>query len=169
MYIHSIFFLVSSECSSSLHVECQMQINWEFISEIWASKFPWYTINWHFLQQARDVSNEIVKFPTESLTLDENRSLMFMQWGQWLDHDTNLSPDTPVRSTFLQGVDCEKSCVQAHPCFPLMVSVFFLVFLTAVQCSGHCMKENFRPKCKNGHSKCIYISSGYRISCLTLL
>ncbi|XP_044141706.1 myeloperoxidase-like [Bufo gargarizans] len=84
----------------------------------WTKSRP---INGFTLPLARDVSNEVVKFHTESLTLDEGRSLMFMQWGQWLDHDTDLAPDTPVRSTFFEGVDCEKSCMQAHPCFPLMI------------------------------------------------
>ncbi|XP_069801681.1 myeloperoxidase-like [Dendropsophus ebraccatus] len=82
---------------------------------------PSRPINGHTLPLARNVSNYIVKFPTESLILDDNRSLMFMQWGQWLDHDTSLSPDVPSRTTFFEGVDCETSCVQAHPCFPLMI------------------------------------------------
>ncbi|XP_069801210.1 myeloperoxidase-like [Dendropsophus ebraccatus] len=84
----------------------------------WTQSRP---INGFTLPLARAVSNEIVKFPTESMTLDASRSLMFMQWGQWLDHDTDLSPETPVRSSFFQGVDCEHSCVQAHPCFPLTI------------------------------------------------
>ncbi|XP_056416148.1 myeloperoxidase-like [Hyla sarda] len=84
----------------------------------WTQSRP---INGFTLPLARAVSNEIVKFPNELMTLDGSRSLMFMQWGQWLDHDTDLSPETPVRSTFFQGVDCEKSCVQAHPCFPLSI------------------------------------------------
>ncbi|KAG9469338.1 hypothetical protein GDO78_020779 [Eleutherodactylus coqui] len=84
----------------------------------WTQSRP---INGFPLPLAREVSNDIVKFPSQSVTSDESRSVMFMQWGQWLDHDTDLSPDTPVRSTFFQGVDCEKSCMQAHPCFPLTI------------------------------------------------
>ncbi|XP_073421308.1 myeloperoxidase-like [Dendrobates tinctorius] len=97
----------------------------------WTKSRP---INGFTLPLARAVSNEIVKFPTESLTLDESRSLMFMQWGQWLDHDTDLSPDTPIRSTFFQGVDCEKSCMQAHPCFPLMIPLNDRRYVNGSEC-----------------------------------
>ncbi|XP_068126278.1 myeloperoxidase-like [Hyperolius riggenbachi] len=78
-------------------------------------------INGFPLPMARNVSNQVVQFPNNTLTLDPDRSLMFMQWGQFLDHDTDLSPDTPARSTFFGGVDCDSSCVQSHPCFPLMI------------------------------------------------
>ncbi|XP_056416736.1 myeloperoxidase-like isoform X2 [Hyla sarda] len=91
-------------------------------------------INGFTLPLARKVSNEIVKFPTESLVLDEDRSLMFMQWGQWIDHDTSLTPDVPSRTTFFEGVDCEKSCVQAHPCFPLMIPLNDSRYVNGSEC-----------------------------------
>ncbi|XP_075052892.1 myeloperoxidase-like [Mixophyes fleayi] len=84
----------------------------------WTQSLP---INGFTLPLARAVSNEIVSFPTEKLTLDADRSLMFMHWGQWLDHDTDLSPDTPSRSSFFDGTDCETSCARSYPCFPLMI------------------------------------------------
>ncbi|XP_063305711.1 myeloperoxidase-like [Pelobates fuscus] len=73
------------------------------------------------LPLARAVSNEIVQFPTENLKLDESRSLMFMQWGQWVDHDLDLAAASPARSSFSNGVDCETSCVKENPCFPLKI------------------------------------------------
>ncbi|XP_056414382.1 eosinophil peroxidase-like isoform X2 [Hyla sarda] len=78
-------------------------------------------INGFRLPLARQVSNEIVRFPTENITLDNGRALMFMQWGQWTDHDLDLSPETPARSTFLEGVDCDHSCEREPPCFPLKI------------------------------------------------
>ncbi|XP_069800542.1 myeloperoxidase-like isoform X1 [Dendropsophus ebraccatus] len=78
-------------------------------------------INGHTLPLARNVSNVVVKFSKESLVLDDNRSFMFMQWGQFQDHDTDLSPDVPSRTPFFEGTDCEASCVQSHPCFPIMI------------------------------------------------
>lgn len=71
--------------------------------------------------QARAVSNAIVRFPTEQLTPDQERSLLFMQWGQLIDHDLDLSPDPGARVSFVAGVDCETSCLQQPPCFPLKV------------------------------------------------
>ncbi|XP_063812287.1 myeloperoxidase-like [Pseudophryne corroboree] len=78
-------------------------------------------INGFTLPLARAVSNEIIRFPEREQTLDSQRSLMFMQWGQWIDHDLDLAPETPSRSTFLKGIDCEHSCVRAPPCFPLRI------------------------------------------------
>ncbi|NP_001301115.1 myeloperoxidase precursor [Capra hircus] len=70
---------------------------------------------------ARAVSNEIVRFPTEKLTPDQERSLMFMQWGQLLDHDLDFTPEPAARASFLTGINCETSCLQQPPCFPLKI------------------------------------------------
>ncbi|XP_053941237.1 myeloperoxidase isoform X3 [Cuculus canorus] len=69
----------------------------------------------------RKVSNEIVRFSPEQLRLDQQRSLMFMQWGQFIDHDLDFSPDTPSRVTFSGKVDCETSCDKEPPCFPIKI------------------------------------------------
>ncbi|KAE8622702.1 hypothetical protein XENTR_v10005340 [Xenopus tropicalis] len=84
----------------------------------WTENLP---INGFPLPLARAVSNEIVRFPNENLTLDQGRALIFMQWGQWTDHDLDLSPETPARSTFLEGIDCDTSCAKQPPCFPLKI------------------------------------------------
>ncbi|XP_061031248.1 myeloperoxidase [Eubalaena glacialis] len=70
---------------------------------------------------ARAVSNAIVRFPTENLTPDQERSLMFMQWGQLLDHDLDFTPEPAARVSFLTGLNCETSCLQQPPCFPLKI------------------------------------------------
>ncbi|KAK2496651.1 hypothetical protein MC885_013247 [Smutsia gigantea] len=70
---------------------------------------------------ARAVSNAIVRFPTEQLTPDQERSLMFMQWGQLIDHDLDFSPEPAARVSFITGVNCETSCLQQPPCFPLKI------------------------------------------------
>ncbi|KGL96371.1 Myeloperoxidase, partial [Charadrius vociferus] len=69
----------------------------------------------------RKVSNEIVRFPPEQLKMDQQRSLMFMQWGQFIDHDLDFSPDTPARVTFSGKEDCDTSCVKQPPCFPIEI------------------------------------------------
>uniref|UniRef100_A0A8B9BRF9 Eosinophil peroxidase n=1 Tax=Anser brachyrhynchus TaxID=132585 RepID=A0A8B9BRF9_9AVES len=69
----------------------------------------------------RKVSNEIVRFPPGQLKLDQQRSLMFMQWGQFIDHDLDFSPETPARVTFSGKVDCHTSCAKQPPCFPIKI------------------------------------------------
>ncbi|XP_004591257.2 myeloperoxidase [Ochotona princeps] len=70
---------------------------------------------------ARAVSNAIVRFPNEQLTGDRERSLMFMQWGQFIDHDLDFTPEPAARVSFTTGLNCETSCLQQAPCFPLKI------------------------------------------------
>lgn len=71
--------------------------------------------------QVRAVSNQIVRVPSEKLTSDWGRSLMFTHWGQFIDHDMTFAPESLARVSFTTGVDCEKTCAQLPPCFPIKV------------------------------------------------
>ncbi|KAM9117460.1 eosinophil peroxidase-like [Pangshura tecta] len=73
------------------------------------------------LPLVRAVSNQIVRFPTEQMVLDQNRALTFMQWGQFIDHDMDFGPATPATVTFSSRVDCETSCAKESPCFPIKI------------------------------------------------
>jgi len=50
--------------------------------------------------QVREVSDQIVHFSPRQLKMDQQRSFMFMQWGQFIDYDLDFSLDTPARVTF---------------------------------------------------------------------
>ncbi|XP_013922324.1 PREDICTED: myeloperoxidase [Thamnophis sirtalis] len=73
------------------------------------------------LPSARAVSNDIVFFPNVNVTDDPFRSVMFMQWGQFLDHDLDFGPSTTATLTFMKGIDCFQSCVKGPPCFPIRI------------------------------------------------
>ncbi|KAK7823161.1 hypothetical protein U0070_027368 [Myodes glareolus] len=77
--------------------------------------------NGFLLPLVRAVSNQIVRFPNKKLASDQGRSLMFMQWGQFIDHDLDFAPESPARVAFTVGVDCEKTCAQLPPCFPIKI------------------------------------------------
>ncbi|GCC26274.1 hypothetical protein chiPu_0004689 [Chiloscyllium punctatum] len=77
------------------------------------SRFP--------LPLARQVSNTILRTPNEAIVMDTENSHMLMQWGQWLDHDLSLSPHSPSIQTFSDGIDCERTCIQRNPCFPIRI------------------------------------------------
>uniref|UniRef100_A0A803TJY7 Uncharacterized protein n=1 Tax=Anolis carolinensis TaxID=28377 RepID=A0A803TJY7_ANOCA len=68
--------------------------------------------------QVRSVSNEIVATSNEDITEDQERSLAFMHWGQWVDHDMDLAPMTQT-SIDNKQVECDTSCNYAPPCFPI--------------------------------------------------
>ncbi|XP_075053441.1 myeloperoxidase-like [Mixophyes fleayi] len=78
-------------------------------------------INGFRLPLAREVSNRIVRYMTENIAMDNGRALTLKQWGQWIEHDLDLSLETPARSTFLEGVNCDESCARQPPCFPLRI------------------------------------------------
>lgn len=73
------------------------------------------------LPLVRKVSNELVRFPNEDLTKDQGRSVMFMQWGQFLDHDLDFGPGTTATLTFNSTMQCDLNCIKAPPCFPIQI------------------------------------------------
>ncbi|XP_062887811.1 eosinophil peroxidase-like [Mobula hypostoma] len=69
----------------------------------------------------RQVSNTILRIPNMEVTSDIELSHLFMQWGQWIDHDMSLSPLAGSIETFDGGIDCESTCIQRDPCFPIKI------------------------------------------------
>ncbi|XP_058020503.1 myeloperoxidase-like [Ahaetulla prasina] len=75
----------------------------------------------HPLPLVRAVSNDIVFFPNVNVTDDSSRSVLFMQWGQFLDHDMDFGPSETATLTFIKGINCEESCEKGPPCFPIKI------------------------------------------------
>ncbi|XP_058531652.1 lactoperoxidase [Ochotona princeps] len=80
---------------------------------------PGKTRNGFPLPLAREVSNEIAGYLNEEGALDPDRSLLFMQWGQIVDHDLDFAPDTELGSSEHSKAQCEEYCVQSGNCFPI--------------------------------------------------
>ncbi|XP_004707438.1 lactoperoxidase [Echinops telfairi] len=70
--------------------------------------------------QAREVSNQILGYLNEEGVLDQRTSLLFMQWGQIVDHDLDFAPDTELGSSESSKAQCDKYCIQGGNCFPIM-------------------------------------------------
>lgn len=69
--------------------------------------------------QVRKVSNEIAHTANENITADRQLSLVFMHWGQWVNHDIDLAPATGEGASL--ELQCHTSCAFKPPCFPIKV------------------------------------------------
>ncbi|XP_078511438.1 myeloperoxidase-like [Lissotriton helveticus] len=75
----------------------------------------------HALPLVREVSNSVVQYLDEKGVLDQERSQMFMLWGQWTDHDLDFSPESPVASPNRTRAECAATCAKEANCFPIMI------------------------------------------------
>ncbi|XP_071066642.1 lactoperoxidase isoform X2 [Dasypus novemcinctus] len=82
---------------------------------------PGKTRNGFALPLAREVSNQVVGYLNEEGVLDQNTSLLFMQWGQIVDHDMDFAPDTELGSSEYSKAQCDEHCIQGDNCFPIML------------------------------------------------
>ncbi|OWK52503.1 Myeloperoxidase [Lonchura striata] len=65
----------------------------------------------------RKVSNEIAHTANENITADQQLSLVFMHWGQWVNHDIDLAPASGEGASL--ELQCHTSCAFKPPCFPI--------------------------------------------------
>ncbi|XP_008062545.1 lactoperoxidase isoform X2 [Carlito syrichta] len=81
---------------------------------------PGKTRNGFPLPLAREVSNKIDSYLNEEGVLDQNTSLLFMQWGQIVDHDLDFAPNTEMGSSEYSKAQSDEDCIQGDNCFPIM-------------------------------------------------
>ncbi|NXK89326.1 PERM Myeloperoxidase, partial [Formicarius rufipectus] len=75
------------------------------------------TYNGFPLPLVRKVSNEIARTANEDVTADRDLSLVFMHWGQWVNHDIDLAPATGEGASL--ELLCHTDCAFQPPCFPI--------------------------------------------------
>ncbi|KAL3869555.1 hypothetical protein ACJMK2_042223 [Sinanodonta woodiana] len=71
------------------------------------------------LPSPRLVSSVVIS--TEHVSSDEEHTHMLMQWGQFLDHDLDLTPQSVSHHRFSDGRRCNETCENEYPCFPIPV------------------------------------------------
>uniref|UniRef100_A0A3B3UI96 Eosinophil peroxidase-like n=1 Tax=Poecilia latipinna TaxID=48699 RepID=A0A3B3UI96_9TELE len=76
-------------------------------------------VNDHLLPLVRDVSNRILATANSDVENDPLYTHLVTIFGQWTDHDITFTPHSPSIRSFNDGIDCEKTCGNTEPCFPI--------------------------------------------------
>uniref|UniRef100_A0A673A9M8 Eosinophil peroxidase n=1 Tax=Sphaeramia orbicularis TaxID=375764 RepID=A0A673A9M8_9TELE len=74
-----------------------------------------------FVIQVRLVSQEVLFTHNDNISLDSTLSHLLVEWGQWIDHDLVLTPQSPSTAAFRTGADCTHTCSRDTPCFPIQI------------------------------------------------
>uniref|UniRef100_A0A8C2KLX5 Eosinophil peroxidase n=1 Tax=Cyprinus carpio TaxID=7962 RepID=A0A8C2KLX5_CYPCA len=82
---------------------------------------PQHTYHNHTLPPVRSVSQEVLYTHNENISLDMSLSHLLVEWGQWIDHDLTLTPQSPSTAAFKTGADCTRTCSRDTPCFPIQI------------------------------------------------
>ncbi|KAG5839962.1 hypothetical protein ANANG_G00210950 [Anguilla anguilla] len=82
---------------------------------------PQHTYHNFTLPPVRSVSQVVLYTQNEDISMDASLSHLLVEWGQWLDHDLTLTPQSPSTSTFRTGADCTRTCSRDTPCFPIQI------------------------------------------------
>ncbi|KAB0405651.1 hypothetical protein E2I00_011902 [Balaenoptera physalus] len=71
--------------------------------------------------QVREVSRQVIHVSNEAVTEDGQYSDLLMAWGQYIDHDMAFTPQSASLAAFGGGADCQQTCENRSPCFPIQV------------------------------------------------
>ncbi|KAF7659862.1 hypothetical protein LDENG_00292170 [Lucifuga dentata] len=94
--------------------------------DVWGMPRGWdpeHTYHNSSLPAVRLVSQEILFTHNDNISLDSTLSHLLVEWGQWIDHDVVLTPQSPSTAAFRTGADCTHTCNQDTPCFPIQIPV----------------------------------------------
>nr|XP_048295540.1 thyroid peroxidase [Myodes glareolus] len=73
------------------------------------------------LPPVREVTRHLIQVSNEAVTEDDQYSDFLTAWGQYIDHDIALTPQSTSTAAFWGGVDCQLTCENQNPCFPIQL------------------------------------------------
>ncbi|EGW04907.1 Thyroid peroxidase [Cricetulus griseus] len=74
-----------------------------------------------FQVKVREVTSHLIQVSNEAVTEDDQYSDFLTVWGQYIDHDIALTPQSTSTTAFWEGVDCQLTCENQNPCFPIQL------------------------------------------------
>ncbi|KAI3371241.1 hypothetical protein L3Q82_023863, partial [Scortum barcoo] len=92
--------------------------------DVWGAPRGWdpeHTYHNATLPPVRLVSQEVLFTHNDNISLDSTLSHLLVEWGQWIDHDVVLTPQSPSTAAFRTGADCTHTCSRDTPCFPIQI------------------------------------------------
>nr|XP_021499664.1 thyroid peroxidase-like [Meriones unguiculatus] len=82
---------------------------------------PNFLYNGFPLPPVREVTRHLIQVSNEAVTEDDQYSDFLSAWGQYIDHDIALTPQSTSTAAFWGGVDCQQTCENQYPCFPIQL------------------------------------------------
>lgn len=67
------------------------------------------------------MTRKIIEASNEAVTEDELYSDLITVWGQYIDHDLAFTPQSENRPSFQGAINCQLTCANQNPCFPIQV------------------------------------------------
>ncbi|XP_028286259.1 eosinophil peroxidase [Parambassis ranga] len=92
--------------------------------DVWGTPRGWepeHTYHNVSLPPVRLVSQEVLYTHNDNISVDCTLSHLLVDWGQWIDHDMVLTPQSPSTAAFKTGADCTHTCSRDTPCFPIQI------------------------------------------------
>jgi hypothetical protein len=96
----------------------------------------------------REVTRHVIQVSNEAVTEDDQYSDFLTAWGQYIDHDIALTPQSASTTAFSGGADCQLTCENQNPCFPIQVISLSFTFYYE---TNWCRLKNQTEKHKMTH------------------
>ncbi|CAG5103234.1 Oidioi.mRNA.OKI2018_I69.chr1.g678.t1.cds [Oikopleura dioica] len=86
------------------------------------------------LPLVRAVSNSLARVAEADVISDIQYTHLLTVWGQYIDHDLGITPQSKSISSFQGNTRCESTCENLNPCFPIQLPAGDPKLLLGRQC-----------------------------------